>query len=57
MKERSLTIPKIAVIGGTHVALGVGSGLLLCEKLNKEQRRSADGRCLASASSPRFRLR
>jgi len=41
MKERSLTIPEIALIGGTRVALGAGIGLLLAERLNKDQRRGA----------------
>ena len=41
MKERSLTIPEIALIGGTRVALGVGIGLLLSDRLNKDQRRGA----------------
>ena len=42
MKERSLTIPEIALIGGTRVALGAGIGLLLSERLNKDQRRGAE---------------
>lgn len=41
MKERSLTLPEIALIGGTRVALGVGIGLLLAEKFNKDQRKGA----------------
>ncbi len=41
MTERSLTIPEIALIGGTRVALGAGIGLLLAEKLNRDQRRGA----------------
>ena len=41
MKKRSLTIPEIALIGGTRVALGAGIGFLLSEKLDKDQRRSA----------------
>jgi len=41
MEERSLTIPEIALIGGTRVALGAGVGLLLSERLNKDQRRGA----------------
>ena len=40
MKERTLTIPDIALIGGTRVALGVGVGLLLADKLNDDQRRA-----------------
>jgi hypothetical protein len=41
MKERSLTIPEIALIGGTRVALGAGIGFLLAERLNKDQRKGA----------------
>ena len=41
MRVRSLTIPEIALIGGTRAALDAGLGLLLFEKLNKDQRRSA----------------
>ena len=41
MKERGLTIPEIALIGGTRVALGVGIGLLISDRLNKDQRKGA----------------
>jgi hypothetical protein len=41
MKERRLTIPDIALIGGTRVALGAGLGLLLADKLNDDERRAA----------------
>jgi hypothetical protein len=41
MKLRSLTIPEIMLIGGTRVALGAGLGLLISEKLNRDQRRAA----------------
>ena len=41
MKERSITIPEIALIGATRVALGAGLGFLLSEKFNKDQRRGA----------------
>jgi hypothetical protein len=41
MTENNLTIPEIALIAGTRVALGAGIGLLLSEKLNKDQRRGA----------------
>lgn len=40
MKESRLTIPDIALIGGTRVALGAGIGLLLAEKLNDDERRA-----------------
>ena len=41
MQEKNLTIPEIALIGGTRVALGAGLGFLLSEKLNKDQRKGA----------------
>ena len=41
MKERNLTLPEIALIGGTRVALGVGIGLLISDRLNKDQRKAA----------------
>ncbi|MEW6130079.1 MAG: hypothetical protein AB1757_23795 [Acidobacteriota bacterium] len=39
-KERNLTIPEIALIGGTRAALGAGVGLLLAGKLNDNPRRA-----------------
>ena len=41
MKERTLTLPEIALIGGTRVALGAGIGLLISDRLNKDQRKAA----------------
>ena len=41
MRERSLTIPEIALIAGTRVALGIGLGLLMSEKLNRDTRTGA----------------
>ena len=41
MKERGLTIPEIVLIGGTRAALGVGIGLLISDRLNKDQRKGA----------------
>ena len=41
MKERSLTFPEIGLIAGTRVALGMGIGLLLSNRLNKDQRKAA----------------
>ena len=38
MKEKKLTVPEIGLIAMTRVALGVGIGLLLSEKLSKDQR-------------------
>jgi hypothetical protein len=41
MKARVLTIPDIALIGGTRVALGAGIGFLLSGRLDKGQRKAA----------------
>jgi hypothetical protein len=41
MKERPLTIPKIGLIAGTRVALGVGIGLLISDRLKKDKRKTA----------------
>ena len=41
MKERALTIPDLALIAGTRVALGAGIGLLLADKLNEDRRKGA----------------
>jgi hypothetical protein len=39
MTRRAFTIPEIGLIAGTRVALGVGIGLLLSDKLRGEERR------------------
>jgi hypothetical protein len=41
LKERRVTLPELALIGGTRVALGVGIGLLLSERLSEDQRKAA----------------
>jgi hypothetical protein len=41
MKEISLTVPEIGLMAGTRVALGVGIGLLLSNRLNKDERKAA----------------
>jgi hypothetical protein len=41
MIEWKLTIAEIMLIAGTRVALGVGLGLLLSGRLNKDQRKAA----------------
>jgi len=40
LKERKVTLPELALIGGTRVALGAGLGFLLTNKLSDEQRRA-----------------
>ncbi|MFL6353772.1 MAG: hypothetical protein ACJ74Z_18250 [Bryobacteraceae bacterium] len=39
MRERGLTIREIMLIGGTRVALGVGLGLLIADKLGHDARK------------------
>lgn len=41
MRERQVTFPTLALIAGTRMALGVGLGLLLANRLTPEQRRAA----------------
>jgi hypothetical protein len=47
LKERGLTIPEIILIAGTRVALGTGLGLLMADRLNKDQRKGAGWALLA----------
>ena len=41
LTEKGLTIPEIMLIAGTRVALGAGIGLLISDRLNKDQRKAA----------------
>jgi hypothetical protein len=41
MIERTLSIAEIILIAGTRVALGAGVGLLLSNRLSKDQRKAA----------------
>ena len=40
MRETRLTIPQVALIGGTRGMLGAGVALLLSDKLDRNQRRT-----------------
>ncbi len=40
MRERKVTLPEIALIGGTRAALGAGLAFLLADKLNHDERRA-----------------
>ena len=39
--EKRLSVTDLILIAGTRVALGVGLGLLLSDRLNRDQRRAA----------------
>ena len=47
LRERTLTLPEIGLIAGTRVALGVGIGLLVAERLSRDTRRGAGCALLA----------
>ena len=40
MKQRTLTLPEIGLIGGTRALFGAGIALLLADKLNDDQRKA-----------------
>lgn len=40
MRETKLTIPQVALIGGTRGMLGAGIALLLADKLDRNRRRA-----------------
>lgn len=40
MRETKLTIPQVALIGGTRGMIGAGVALLLADKLDRKQRRA-----------------
>ena len=40
MKPRQITIPQLALIAGTRGALGAGVGLLLSDRLSRDERRA-----------------
>jgi hypothetical protein len=41
MRETRITLPELALVAGTRAALGAGLGLLLADRLSREQRRAA----------------
>jgi hypothetical protein len=47
INKRALTIPDLALIAGTRIALGAGIGLLLADKLNEDRRKGAGWALLA----------
>jgi hypothetical protein len=40
MIRRTVTLPELALVAGTRMALGAGIGLLVAERLNDDQRRA-----------------
>jgi len=47
MKRTALSIPEIALIGGTRAALGAGVALILGSRLNEDQRKAVGWTLLA----------
>jgi hypothetical protein len=47
MKRVALSVPEIALIGGTRAAFGAGVALLLADRLSDDQRRGAGWALLA----------
>ena len=47
MKQVKLAVPEIGLIAGTRAAAGAGFALLLCNRLNPNQRRAVDWALLA----------
>lgn len=41
MRRTNLSVPEVMLLVGTRVALGVGVGLLVSEKLDRDARRGA----------------
>ena len=40
MNPKQVTVPELALIAGTRAALGAGIGLLVADRLSREQRRA-----------------
>ena len=40
LRERKVTLPELALIGGTRVALGAGLGLLLSRRFSSDERKA-----------------
>ena len=41
MRETEITLPELALLAGTRVAIGAGLGLLLADRLSEDRRRAA----------------
>ena len=51
MKQRTITLPLLALIGGTRAMLGAGIALLLADRMSGEQRRAV-GWTLTAVGAP-----
>jgi hypothetical protein len=47
LTDRTFTISEVMLLAGTRVALGVGIGLLISDRLNEDQRKAAGWALLA----------
>ena len=54
MRERTLSIPEIALLAGTRVALGIGIGMLLSGKFNRDVRKGAGWALIAVGALTTF---
>jgi hypothetical protein len=41
MKEIRISVPALVLVAGTRAILGIGAGLLLSDRLSKDQRKAA----------------
>lgn len=41
LSERAFTVPELMLVAGTRVAFGIGVGLLISDRLTKDQRKGA----------------
>jgi len=49
MREKRITVAELILIAGTRVALGMGVGLLIADKLSRDARRAAGWSLLSLA--------
>ena len=47
MTDKTLTVPELILMIGTRVALGIGIGLLIADKLSSDSRKGAGAALLA----------
>ncbi len=56
MSPKLVTVPELAMIAGTRMALGAGIGLLLADRLSMEQRRAVGWTLLGVGAISTFPL-